>query len=317
MHITVLGVAGILLAIATVMTSTSASALALPDDLAELLGDPQDAGSFDYCTSNSLGDETLLANLDAIMANAAGEQAEKQIAAAIIISAGLKVAAANPDACAETLATGRTAFDRQLATFTQVLRGQNRYDKSRDEAIAAVQAEIAEMWMADQVARQAYVTLQTDDRTGAPFWAWRLATAHTVSIDADATALMRGVLDQYDWVDRHRFGAKISEHAWLLVQHADDHPDFQKLALERMEPYLDNGGVKPANYAYLWDRVAINTGQLQRYGTQPVWQCKEDGSLDLHPIEDPDEVDKRRATLGMKPMQVELDQMASNFCGPQ
>jgi hypothetical protein len=126
--------------------------------------------------------------------------------------------------------------------------------------------------------------------------------------------MMRGLLERYDWIDSHRFGGRVAAHAWILVQHADDHPDFQTEALRRMEAYLESGGVRARDYAYLFDRVAVNTGELQRYGTQPAATCNEDASLDLKPVEDLDGLDARRATMGLGPYLGELEAMAAQRC---
>jgi hypothetical protein len=86
------------------------------------------------------------------------------------------------------------------------------------------------------------------------------------------------------------------------------------MALRRMEPYLENGGVRPVDYAYLHDRVAVNTGGLQRYGTQPRRECNADGSLSPQPLEDPAQVDERRAELGLGTMADAMAEMASRRC---
>ena len=125
---------------------------------------------------------------------------------------------------------------------------------------------------------------------------------------------MRDLLTRFDWIDSHRFGGTVSSHAWILVQHADDHPDFQRLALDRMRAHLDDGGVRPRDYAYLWDRVAVNHGQLQRYGTQPADVCNADGTLNFKPMEDPDRVDERRRSVGLGPAREDLARMARERC---
>ena len=102
--------------------------------------------------------------------------------------------------------------------------------------------------------------------------------------------------------------------AWLLVQHADDHVELQSLALSRMEPYLKTGGVSKSNYAFLWDRVAVNSGEKQRYGTQPTWECTAEGKLTLQPLEDPDNVNARRKTMGLGSVEDGLEDMARNVC---
>ena len=78
--------------------------------------------------------------------------------------------------------------------------------------------------------------------------------------------------------------------------------------------YLATGGVSKKNYAYLWDRVAVNHDREQRYGTQPDWDCK-DGKLELRPVEDPDNLDARRTEMGLGPVEQALAQMAANVCG--
>ena len=60
------------------------------------------------------------------------------------------------------------------------------------------------------------------------------------------------------------------------------------------------GESNKTNYAYLIDRVAVNTGREQRYGTQGgcsaahIWSPK--------PMEVPSEVDRRRAEVGLPPL---------------
>ncbi|MEL6790731.1 MAG: hypothetical protein AAFO78_09180 [Pseudomonadota bacterium] len=82
-----------------------------------------------------------------------------------------------------------------------------------------------------------------------------------------------------------------------------------------MEPYLKNGGVSGSNYAYLWDRVAVNTGRKQRYGTQPTWECV-DGKMGLQPMEhDIATANKLRKALGMKEMvEKAVARMEKNVC---
>jgi len=82
-----------------------------------------------------------------------------------------------------------------------------------------------------------------------------------------------------------------------------------------MGKYLDNDEVRKADYAYLWDRVAVNHDREQRYGTQPNWDCNEDGTLNFMPMEDPANVDARRSEMGLGPAQEELDRMAEFVCG--
>ncbi|MEQ8433708.1 MAG: hypothetical protein RIA71_05660 [Oceanicaulis sp.] len=280
-----------------------------------VLEDPAAAQAFDYCAAPAPS-EALDAAIDTALSPDSDGVSEYETAAALLVRAGLQIAQASETQgdCRSAFTAGARTFDRRLTRNTRRLRGQAARDRSSDPAIAEVQQGVAAQWLADQAGRLTYVELQTSDRTGAAFWAQRLATAHAVTTDADSTLMMRDVLERYDWIDSHRFGGRVAAHAWILVQHADDHPDFQAEALDRMAGYLDSGGVRQRDYAYLFDRVAVNTGALQRYGTQPADQCNEDGSLDLKPVEDPGALDERRATMGLGPYLGELEAMAAQRC---
>ena len=280
-----------------------------------VLGDPLVAQVFDYCGAPE-ADPALEQAIDSALAPDAPGVSEYDVAAALLARAGYQIAAAfeDPDACEEAFQDGVQAFERRLSRNTGRLRSQMARSRSRDRAIAEIQERIARQWLADQAGRLTYGELQTSDREGSAFWAQRLATAHAVTTDADSTVMMREILEQYDWIDSERFGSRIASNAWILVQHADDHPEFQAEVLERMEPYLESGGVRARDYAYLFDRVAVNTGQLQRYGTQPMDACESDGRLVLKPVEAMETLDERRAEMGLGPYQAELDTMAAQRC---
>lgn len=288
-----------------------------PRDPTAIIENPDRAAQHDYCDAASALDEETLALVDARLADGAQGVTEAQLAAGLLVRAGSAIADAQPDVatCRAVFAKGQADFDTVLSLNVRLMQRNAGTDRSSDPEIRQVQTRINDLWVADQAGRVTYSTLQTDDRTGSAFWAQRLATANAVMTDARGTAALRDLLETWDWIDRHRFGSSVSSHAWILAQHADDHPDFQSEVLARMEPYLGNGGVRPRDYAYLWDRVAVNTGGLQRYGTQPMNNCNPDGSLDLKPMEDPDAVDARRATMGLGPASVDLDQMARERCG--
>jgi hypothetical protein len=216
--------------------------------------------------------------------------------------------------CRKALERGKKRYDKALRKQTRSVRGNAGKADSEDPAIRAVQETLRDAFIADQAARLAYLDLATDDRDGADYWAQRLATASAITLDGVHTQLLKELLQDYDWIDAHRFGPRIASHAWVLAQHADADPGFQQTALERMEPYLGNGGVRPGDYAYLFDRVAVNQGRPQRYGTQPEGACNADGSLSPKPLEDPDSVDARRAELGLGPMADAMADMAARRC---
>jgi hypothetical protein len=118
-------------------------------------------------------------------------------------------------------------------------------------------------------------------------------------VDHENTAFLKWVVDQHGWPTISRDGSSAAANAWLLVQHADADPPFQLKALRLMQPLLAKGEVDKANYALLYDRVMVNIGQKQIYGTQMT--CS-GGKLVPHPIEDEANLAKRRADMGLPPM---------------
>lgn len=275
------------------------------------------AAERDYCALAPL-ESARREELEATLANRTGSLADARADAALELAGHAIAAAATSERrCRRAFDKGASTFERVLAKKTRSVTGNAGEANSDDPAIRGVQTQLRGAFITDQAARLTYLELATDDRTGADYWARRLATAHAIRRDAANTQLLSALLEDLDWVDAHRFGLRIASHAWLIVQHADADPDFQREVLGRMAPYLDNGGVRARDYAYLFDRVAVNSGELQRYGTQPQRECNDDGSLSPRPLEDPERVDERRAELGMEPMAEAMATMAAGRCRQQ
>src|ERR1700753_4206857 len=82
------------------------------------------------------------------------------------------------------------------------------------------------------------------------------------------TTMLAGIVKTQGWPKRSQVGRRGAEDAWLLAQHADDHPAFQIAALNAMKPLLAVHEVSPQNYAYLAARVSKALNGTQVYGTQ-------------------------------------------------
>ena len=117
-------------------------------------------------------------------------------------------------------------------------------------------------------------------------------------IDGLNTRTLRAWLEHLDWFTVSRFGAQADHNAWLLVQHADRDVAFQRDVLARLTKLVDQQETARDNYAYLYDRVAVNDGKPQRYGTQG--RCTGPGRWEPRPIEDAAHVDERRAWAGIR-----------------
>ncbi|MFJ3310400.1 DUF6624 domain-containing protein [Streptomyces sp. NPDC086549] len=123
--------------------------------------------------------------------------------------------------------------------------------------------------------------------------------AAMLNVDADNTAWLASVLDQYGWPGHRLVGEDAADAAWLLAQHADASSVLQQRALELLTRAVASGDATPRQLAYLTDRCQVNRNQPQTYGTQYI--TGPDGQLTPHPIADITHLDERRARAGMEP----------------
>jgi hypothetical protein len=117
-------------------------------------------------------------------------------------------------------------------------------------------------------------------------------------IDADNTRWLEDVLSTRGWPGQTLVGEEGAGAAWLLAQHADRDPARQRVLLRALRDAVAQGEASPAHLAYLEDRVRVNVGQLQLYGTQFTVTG---GELGPCPIEDRQRLDERRAEAGLEP----------------
>jgi uncharacterized protein DUF6624 len=117
-------------------------------------------------------------------------------------------------------------------------------------------------------------------------------------VDEANTRWLGELLATHGWPGRTLVGDEGAQAAWLLAQHADRDPGLQQAFLEALRSAAAAGEASPAHLAYLEDRVRLNAGEPQLYGTQFT---HEGGELAPHPIEDPGRLDERRAEAGLEP----------------
>lgn len=130
-----------------------------------------------------------------------------------------------------------------------------------------------------------------------------------VQTDKKNRAWMLTVIDKHGWPGATLVGEEGAHAAWILVQHADADVPFQRRCLDLMKEMPD-GEVTKSDIAYLTDRVLCAEGKPQLYGTQLT---QEGERMVPSPIEDEENLDKRRAAAGMIPMAEYLKQAADLY----
>lgn len=96
---------------------------------------------------------------------------------------------------------------------------------------------------------------------------------------------------------------------WLVLHHAPQ-KEYMKKYLPQLKQAAKNGDIKWNALATIIDRVRMNDGEPQLYGSQ-ISKGK------LYDLEEPEYVDQRREEMGMESLKVYLRQFNIRFDVPQ
>lgn len=99
------------------------------------------------------------------------------------------------------------------------------------------------------------------------------------------------------WPTVDAVGTDGASAAWLVAQHADHDAAFQEQVVRLMTPLVATGQADPTDLAYLVDRVAVNRGRPQTYGSQI--RCRGGAPAPATAIADSEGVDALRAGAGL------------------
>lgn len=165
--------------------------------------------------------------------------------------------------------------------------------KRKAPTLPDVRRQLLAMAETDQKVRAPTVT-----GSGQPLSAAELKTMFDT--DARNLARFKTIFRRMGFPPASAVGVDGSNAAFLLVQHASDQ-GFQKLALLSLESRVRAGEASPSEYALLLDRTLVHDGKPQRYGSQFSTVA---GVNVLDPVENPAQLDARRAEVSLMPMAV-------------
>jgi hypothetical protein len=116
--------------------------------------------------------------------------------------------------------------------------------------------------------------------------------------DAENQIAAKAIFEEYGYPSFKLVGKEKSHEFWTIVLNSDADVDFQLAVLKVMDRLIHKGDADANDYAYLSDRVRINLGMKQIYGTQLQYN-ETNQSYEPYELNMPEEVDKRRAELQM------------------
>lgn len=130
----------------------------------------------------------------------------------------------------------------------------------------------------------------------------------TDSFNLDKTI---AIIDKYGWLGKEVVGEKGNATLFLVIQHAD--LKTQEKYLPIIKKAVEEKKVNASDLALLTDRIEMQNNRLQIYGSQ--LQSINEKNI-LYPILDEKNVNKRRAIVGLPPLEEYLKYWGINYVLP-
>lgn len=125
-------------------------------------------------------------------------------------------------------------------------------------------------------------------------------------VNKENQRVLDSIIVKKGWPKISQVGKTAAHAAFLVIQHSN--PALQQKHLPTIKKLCEQGEARWQDYALMYDRVQVFQNKPQRYGSQVRFN-EATGQNELFPIEDEKNVNKRRAEVGLEP----LEEYASYF----
>lgn len=146
----------------------------------------------------------------------------------------------------------------------------------------------------EDIERKNYLTQEQKSLAQQAIWEL-IATKDAINLTKVKT-----IIDKYGWLGPEEIGYQGNSTLFLVIQHSDQ--ATQEKYLPIMREAAKKKKASPADLALLEDRVLLGQGKKQIYGSQ-ITIDNRTGRHMLSPIEDEANVNKRRAAVGLQPIE--------------
>jgi hypothetical protein len=110
---------------------------------------------------------------------------------------------------------------------------------------------------------------------------------------------LRDIITRVGWPGETLVGKEGANAAWRIAQHSIGFPDFMRACRNLLDEASQRGDAPRWQFAMIDDRINVNEGRLQRYGTQLRDTVN---GLAPYPLEDVKQVEKWRQEIGLPPL---------------
>lgn len=127
------------------------------------------------------------------------------------------------------------------------------------------------------------------------------AGALIVAQDRRHVERLKKIIAAHGWPKISETSERTAAAAVTLANHAGFDLEFQRHVLGLIEPLAKVGEARPEDYARMYDRLATVDHRPQRYATQGT-ACRDGKYAIPDDLEAPEELDARRAAVGLQPI---------------
>jgi hypothetical protein len=124
---------------------------------------------------------------------------------------------------------------------------------------------------------------------------------------------IKNIIDTHGWLGPDEVGKQGAQTIFLVIQHADSLTQVTYFPL--MQEAVKKGKARPKDLALLEDRILTDQGKEQVYGSQV--KITETGKYEFFPIKDEANVNKRRADVGLQPLEEYAKYFDINYVLPK
>ena len=166
---------------------------------------------------------------------------------------------------------------------------------------AKIDSLLCDIGRKDQEVREEWAKVATGSVTQEEAIKYALKMEET---DSANQASVSNILDTYGWPTGLSDAA--NEAIFLVIDHSDLRTMNKYIGLFR--DAVEKGYIQMNNLVTMEDRMLMNEGKPQKYGTQ-AYSLVEDGKTVIYiwPVEDPDKLDALRKSVGLMPIGAYLE----------
>lgn len=170
------------------------------------------------------------------------------------------------------------------------------YGQTQKE-LDSLKTKLESIYMKDQTFRRIYIEAENKlgKNSNEMEYFWEVVEKQDKLLEKEVIEIIK----KYGWLGISQVGRLANTAQWAVLQHGT------VASKEKYSHLLKTSVLKnesqPGHYARLIDRMLINSGKPQLYGTQTKFDNR--GKTIFFPIKDPEYINQRRMELGLRKIQ--------------